>query len=255
MARLAARNRLRASWGRRATDISPEQLIRERALLADAEELAGAGSFAWEQATGAVHWSPGMYRIHGRRPRGELTLEQADNVDPRDSERVHGALRDALAGDAALLELTYRIVRPDGGIRWIETRNRIERDAQGQAVRMIGVSVDVTERRESERLREEAQRTSRERERLLRSVIDNNRALIYVKDLEGRYVLYNARFAEVFELERRAVSEGASADTVLLGRDDHWLDPARAPVWPFPESVPKVGSDAGFEGVGVLQGL
>ena len=228
---MAARNRLRASWGARATDISPEQLIRERALLADAEELAGAGSSAWEQATGAVHWSPGMYRIHGRRPCGELTLEQADNVDPRDSERVHGALRDALAGDAALLELTYRIVRPDGGIRWIETRNRIERDAQGQAVRMIGVSVDITERRESERLRAEAQRTSRERERLLRSVIDNNRALIYVKDLEGRYVLYNARFAEVFELERRAVSEGASADTVLLGRDDHWLDPARAPVW------------------------
>jgi len=201
------------------------------AMLADLEEFAGAGSFESDLATGRVVWSSGMYRIRGIEVGRELTCDQADSVHPADHERVHRAWAEALAGETAELDLTYRIVRPDGEVRWVDTRTRIERDGRGSAVRTRGASIDVTDRRESERRREEAEQVARKRERLLRSVVDNNMALIYVKDLDGRYVLYNHRFAEAFALAERAAAEGVVAEDVLLGRDDRWLDPALAAVW------------------------
>ena len=56
-------------------------------------------------------------------------------------------------------------------------------------------------------------------------------ALIYAKDLEGRYLFYNGTFARAFVLDERAADEGTSAAEVLLGRDDSWLDPELQPVW------------------------
>jgi PAS domain S-box-containing protein len=210
---------------------SAERVDHERRMLTDAEELAGAGSFEYEIATSAVRWSPGMYRIHGVEAGVALTSARAQAVDPRDRERVQRTLGAAVEGDATLVELTYRIVRPDGQVRWLETRDRIERDAGGRAVRMLGVSVDVTARRESERLREAAEAVARDRERMLRSVVDNNMALIFVKDLDGRYLLYNTRFAEALDLAPRAADEGVATGEVLLGRDDAWLNPALARAW------------------------
>lgn len=57
--------------------------------------------------------------------------------------------------------------------------------------------------------------------RMLRSVISNNQSLIYVKDLDGRYLLANEAFERAF-----AVKEGE-----LLGRTDEYLDPELAPTW------------------------
>jgi diguanylate cyclase (GGDEF)-like protein/PAS domain S-box-containing protein/putative nucleotidyltransferase with HDIG domain len=125
----------------------------QHAMLADAEELADAGSFEYDVLTGSVRWSAGMYRIRGIEAREGLTPAQADGLDPRDREWVQNALRETLAGDATTCELTYRIVRPDGDVRWLETRHRIERDVSGIAVRMHGASMDVTIRtREQEQL-------------------------------------------------------------------------------------------------------
>jgi len=114
------------------------------AMLADLEEFAGAGSFESDLATGRVVWSSGMYRIRGIEVGRELTCDQADSVHPADHERVHRAWAEALAGETAELDLTYRIVRPDGEVRWVDTRTRIERDGRGSAVRTRGASIDVS---------------------------------------------------------------------------------------------------------------
>ncbi|HYP48918.1 MAG TPA: PAS domain S-box protein, partial [Thermoleophilaceae bacterium] len=73
--------------------------------------------------------------------------------------------------------------------------------------------------------------TLREREQMLNGVIENSTALIYVKHLDGRYLLYNAPFADAFNLHERGEVEGKSGMEVLLGRDDNWLDPQLAPTW------------------------
>src|SRR3984893_11157741 len=60
--------------------------------------------------------------------------------------------------------------------------------------------------------------TLRESQQLLQAIVDNSQALVYVKDLDGRYLLINRRFEEIFRLGRESV----------LGRTDHHLFPKEA---------------------------
>jgi len=71
----------------------------------------------------------------------------------------------------------------------------------------------------------------RQRDLMLTGVVENNMTLIYVKALDGRYLLYNQPLADAFNLDARGAAEGRDGLEVLLGRDDLWLDPELQPVW------------------------
>ena len=67
----------------------------------------------------------------------------------------------ALTGDAPSLDIEYRIVRPDGEIRWVRVRGFQVRDAAGKLIRITGIVTDITERkRAAETLRESEGRFS-----------------------------------------------------------------------------------------------
>jgi signal transduction histidine kinase/ActR/RegA family two-component response regulator len=86
--------------------------------------------------------------------------EAWDCVHPDDVERIRKEVEIALRSERRFRHVN-RIIRPDNGqIRWIETRAEVERDAQGQPVRVTGVAIDVTER-------EQALDTAREAEQAL----------------------------------------------------------------------------------------
>jgi PAS domain-containing protein len=85
-----------------------------------------------------------------------LTLESAlGKVHPADRERVESAVRLALAANEEL-DIEYRVVRPDGEVRWIAVRGRAE---WGSGQRLVGVAIDVTERKVAE-LQAERDRTA-----------------------------------------------------------------------------------------------
>jgi len=136
-----------------------ERVEHERAVLAQAEEMAGAGSWEWDLLASSLKWSPGLYRICGLLPSDEgVTLEAAlATVHPDDRDRV---IRDFTVDPAGADELhsTHRHVRPDATVRHVETRARVDRDHDGAAVRIVGVTVDVTDRREVELARLQAER-------------------------------------------------------------------------------------------------
>lgn len=91
-----------------------------------------------------LYVSPAFERIWGR-PCDVLIknpLAWFDAVDPLDRERVRDAMARQLTGDYAE---EYRIVRPDGEVRWISDRAFPIRDAQGQVYRVVGVARDITE--------------------------------------------------------------------------------------------------------------
>lgn len=135
-----------------------ERVEHERAVLAQAEELAGAGSWELDLRDGLLRWSPGMYRIRGREPGTRpLTVEDATlDVHPDDRLRFSAELTSVDAADDDLRS-SYRIVRPDQTVRHVETRARVQRDADGVPARIVGVTVDVTERREIEIARLQAE--------------------------------------------------------------------------------------------------
>ena len=104
------------------------------------------GTWEWDVAGGRVHWSDTLQRIHGLVPGtfgGTFEEYQAD-MHPEDRERVLATIAHSLDGGRHHLE--YRIVRPDGEVRWLEARGELFRDTDGRPLRMLGVCTDVTER-------------------------------------------------------------------------------------------------------------
>lgn len=126
-------------------------------------EGARIGSWEWDVATGAVSLSRGLAAIHGLDPgRFAGTLEAYRLlVHPDDLPAIERAAERAVVADEEY-EIEYRVFRPDGELRWLESRGRVERDASGRALRILGVCADVTKRKEAEREREEL--LDRERE-------------------------------------------------------------------------------------------
>jgi PAS domain S-box-containing protein len=81
-------------------------------------------------------------------------------IHPDDLPRVSAAIADALReGSGDRFESEYRVVLPDGAVCWLAARGRVERDADGRAVSLPGVVLDITARKQAEAaLREEGER-------------------------------------------------------------------------------------------------
>lgn len=118
------------------------------AILAEAQRIAHLGSWAYDYATEAFSYSDEVYRIGGYVP-GEVDLTPAfllGGTHPEDRARVRAALQDGLDGQG-VDNLDYRIVRPGGETRFVQTRAAVLRDAAGRPVRFVGTIQDVTEHR------------------------------------------------------------------------------------------------------------
>ncbi|WP_425228926.1 PAS domain S-box protein, partial [Sphingomonas sp.] len=131
--------------------------VRAEAALRDSERqlrlaVAGAriGTWDWDPVTQRGGWSPRTAEIMGMPHERVLTeREQAEMVHPDDRARVAaGSAALALAGTDFATE--YRIIRPDGQVRWVASHGLVMRDAAGGAVRVIGTLRDVTARRRAQ---------------------------------------------------------------------------------------------------------
>jgi PAS domain S-box-containing protein len=116
-------------------------------------EAGGMGTWEWDVARGTVRWSERLEALHGLAAGsfpGTFEAFQAD-VHPDDRARLQAAIAGAL--ETGQHRIDYRIVRPDGAVRWVEGRGELVRDSAGRPLRMIGVCTDVTDlRRAAERL-------------------------------------------------------------------------------------------------------
>jgi len=137
-------------------DIS-QQKLREKSvlekeyLLSESQRIAQIGSWSWDLTDRAVVWSDETYHIYGLKPGQFIPSRKAflSLVHPDDQLMVMQWRQQCLTGEAAN-ELEFRIVRPDGNVRFINGRSHLERDAQGSPHRMIGTVQDITERKQAE---------------------------------------------------------------------------------------------------------
>lgn len=129
-----------------------EALIRSTERLELAQRAARIGVYDWNVQTGQVVWTEQEERLFGLEPgtfNGHIS-GWANSVHPEDRESANQMLRDAMAAHENEIDFAFRIVRPDGEVRWIEGRGRFFYDAAGQPLRMVGVNIDTTDRRRSE---------------------------------------------------------------------------------------------------------
>ena len=137
-----------------------EALRRSEASLIEAQKIGRLGSWYWTAGDDDLQWSDGMKELYGLAPEQDIEGREGflKYLHPDDVERVRTGISQAVANDT-VYEETYRIFRADGEERVLRGRGAVFRDDAGQAVRLAGITVDVTEQIEAERaLRDSEQR-------------------------------------------------------------------------------------------------
>jgi PAS domain S-box-containing protein len=154
-----------------------ERLEKQDRLFRDAQRIAQFGSWEWDPIADVGVWSDELCRIVGVDAGFRPTLENSlDHVAPEARESVRRAIESAIA-ERKNIEYDTEIVRPDGSRRILRVSGAVVFDENGAVARMVGVTQDITERRQAEdRLRE-----SETRYRLLFEI---NPSPMWVYDVE-----------------------------------------------------------------------
>jgi PAS domain S-box-containing protein len=143
---------------------------------------AQVGEWDVDLVSGDVTLSPFGRQLLGLPAQGRVTLEEIRQRRHPEDQGQFDEVRDAAIGDPArgFIRQSYRIIRPDGALRWLETRGTIFRDRHGRAVRMLGVMLDVTDRQERERALEQGWRR-------FEAALANTAIVLFEQDRELRY--------------------------------------------------------------------
>ena len=124
----------------------------DRVALRLAIDAAGVGAFVWDLATRRLRWDERLLELFGLDERTFGGTIEAFNacVHPADLPRVSAALERAIA-TCSEYAAEYRVVLPEGRVRWIEARGRAFSEVPGgPAVRLVGAAYDTTQLREGE---------------------------------------------------------------------------------------------------------
>ena len=124
-------------------------------------------------------------------------------IHPEDLDRFQERVRRYLDGETSEYETEVRLRHKDGSYRTMLSRGTAVRDAAGKPTRFVGVIVDITQLRLAE---EELRRTTQ----LFQAVADGTQDAVYVKDREGRHLMFNAAASRMVG---KPIGE-------VLGRDD-----------------------------------
>lgn len=163
-----------------------------------------------------IYLSPAYEEVWGRSCESvyERAMSWTEAIHQEDRDRVITAFEKQIWGEGDFNQ-EYRIVRPDGEVRWIRDRAFPIYNRSGEVYRLAGIAEDITERQQSlsalQRLNEELQQSQQN----LQAIIDNTTAVIYLKDSKGRFMLINRQFESLFHVTREQV----------IGKTDHDVFP------------------------------
>lgn len=175
-----------------------------------AQEASGVGTYEWDFVSGQLTWSREMYALYGL----DTAVEGAaiypawlETLHPDDRERADAETRGFL-DRLDPFEILFRVVRPDGYVRWIHGRGRVERDPDGNPLAMRGVNIDVTERRRGEEALLES-------ERMKAAILEAAMDPIVTIDGGSRVVEWNAAAEATFGYSRREAIGADMADLIM----------------------------------------
>ncbi len=179
-------------WFGTCTDIDDRRRAEDEALRRNDERLklaadaARLGYWDWDIISDTITWSESLEEISATSPAafGRTIASFLALVHPDDRERVGGSVRSAVDRGTPYEE-EFRLARPDGIDRWCLTKGQAYFDRDGRAVRMSGIHVDITARKEAE------ERLRRSEERFRASVdtlLDCFAIYTAVRDERGRII-------------------------------------------------------------------
>jgi two-component system, cell cycle sensor histidine kinase and response regulator CckA len=148
--------------------LAEEELVRSEETLRLALEAARLGAWDWNVETGELQWTPGLYEIFGVEPASfEPSYETMfAGLHPDDRSRIETEIQQAFAVGSDYYESPCRVVQPSGATRWVINRATVIRNADGTVKRMLGITVDETERRAVDAERSQLETRLRQAEKL-----------------------------------------------------------------------------------------
>lgn len=189
-----------------------EKALREsERSLAEAQRIAHLGNWDWDLTTGDVRCSEELCNIFGVSADEAWSYEKFISlIHPDDRENVEESNRRAFAEEGPFSS-EYRIIRPDGAVRFIHSQGFIYH-CNNKPSRMVGVIVDITERKKSE---EEVAR--------LAAAVESAAESVIVTDIGGVIQYVNPAFERVSEYTREEVYGGKLKDFIIGGEDGNSL--------------------------------
>jgi PAS domain S-box-containing protein len=179
--------------------VETKEALREREQkLRLALDASGAGSWMRDARTGHIDWDDRFRKLYGFTAQEPASLEAwLSRVHEEDRQQVVELveqIRHTKTHDT--FDSTFRIVRPDGAVSWIQSVGQAHRDAEGQLTWLTGLELDVTERRRSE----EALKTRRdqERDRTLQLLLETAPLGILSVEAQGIIITANRALETMF---------------------------------------------------------
>ena len=129
-----------------STDVTRWSTAEER--LDFVQRASASGLFEWDVRADNIVWSAELEALYGL-PAGGFQGRYENwlaHVHPDDRKHVEADLQAALAGKDPY-DVEYRIVWPDGTLRWIWGQADVTRDEDGNVLRVLGVNIDITARK------------------------------------------------------------------------------------------------------------
>lgn len=177
-----------------------ELTCREKALRESeerrrlAQQAARVGTWEWDVRTGESSWSEMIWELVGLEPDDGVTTAERfiKFIHPEDRDRAVRKVTEVIDEGEVYYD-EFRLIRRDGSVLWVSSKGRVIRSASGRPERVLGVNIDITERKRVEE-------TLGQTQEMGRRIIESSNDCIKVLDLDGRLLYMNPNGQKVLEI-------------------------------------------------------
>lgn len=185
-----------------------EALKGRETQLGEAQRTAHIGSWQFDLVTDKVMWSDELWRIFGLTPREfGLSLDEYLAMVHRDDQYLVRNLVAKFQEEKTDFAYDYRIVLPDGKVRFLRAQGRAILDEAGRLIRTMGTNQDITELKQAEEKQIESQQW-------LRAILTASRDGIIVED-DGKVVYSNQSYAQMLGYDKPEEIVGLHISEIL----------------------------------------
>jgi PAS domain S-box-containing protein len=192
---------------------SQDALRQNEERLRLAHQAAHSGAWEVDVRTREIFWSPELQTLWGLVPGATVDIRGTIRrmIISDDYAAVDKALADVLENRTRDYRCLYRMIRPDGALRWNESFGEVIRDDRGSVIRIVGVTIDITERKQAEealrRSHLELEHKVEERTRALAaSLVSLESEVIVRRQAEEALQGLSARLLRLQDEERRRIA-------------------------------------------------
>lgn len=214
--------------------IIEQELIESEKLLNTTQQMAHVGSWIYNLISGEVYCSEEMLNILGSdaQKRKQKYSDFLQHIHPDDFSRVKKDFIWSLRKSTPY-EIYHRIIRSDGKVRFIVTKTENLRSKEGQHIRSIGMSQDITDIVKTQEI-------IRQSEQLSMAIISESTLGISVRDKNGRLLMYNQTWKNIWSLSSKELQNYMQPrSTLKFDQRDNYLGEHRKEI----EKIYRQGGD------------